>query len=162
MGSGTAPADVGVARGSQIERYFPGGQALGNLLGKHFGIGGRGDGLGSENSAFLVMSVAAVNAGPAIDDDLRAEGANHADHVFERDATPDFLGLLGRLYVASVHSAREKLADAVVLVGGEEFFGADDAEFGALFGADGVLSALAAGDGEKGDIGIESAREVGE
>ena len=49
-----------------------------------------------------------------------------------------------------------------MFVGGEEFFGADDAEFGALFGADGVLSALAAGDGEEGDVGIEAAREVGE
>ena len=154
--------DVGVARGSQVERYFPGGQALGDLLGKHFGIGGCGDGLRRENSAFLMMSVAAVNASPAIDDDLRAERANHADHVFERDAAPDFSRLLGSLHVARVHGAGEKLADAVMFVGGEEFFGADDAEFGALFGADGVLSALAAGDGEEGDVGIEPAGEVGE
>ena len=109
-----------------------------------------------------MMSVAAVNAGPAVDDDLRAERANHADHVLERDAAPDFSRLLGRLYVTGVHGAREKLADAVVLVGGEEFFGADDAEFGALFRADGILSALAAGDGEKRDVGIEPPREVGE
>jgi len=108
------------------------------------------------------MSVATVDAGPSVDDDLRAEGADHADHVFERDAAPDFLGLLGRFYVAGVHGACEKLAHAVVLVGGEEFFGADDAEFGALLGADGVLSALAAGDGEKRDVGIEPAGEVGE
>ena len=32
----------------------------------------------------------------------------------------------------------------------------------ALFGADGVLSALAAGDGEEGDVGVEPAREIGE
>ena len=49
-----------------------------------------------------------------------------------------------------------------MLVGSEEFFGADDAEFSALFGADGVLSALAAGDGEEGYVGIEPPREVSE
>ena len=54
------------------------------------------------------------------------------------------------------------MAAAVEVAGGEEFFGADDAEFGALFRADGVLSALAAGDGEEGDIGVETAREISE
>src|SRR4029077_16947425 len=42
------------------------------------------------------------------------------------------------------------------------FFGADDAERAALFRADGVLSALAAGDGEESDVGIQAVRKIGE
>src|SRR4029077_4691276 len=99
--------------------------------------------LGNKHAAFLVMSVATVNAGPAIDDNLRAEGANHAAHVLERDPAPDFSRLLGRLHVTRVHGAGEKLAHAVVLVGSEKLFGANHAEFSSLFGANGVLSALA-------------------
>src|ERR1700747_261693 len=128
--------DIVVARWTHFERYFPNGEPFGDLLGKHFGIGGGGDSLRRENSAFLVMPVATVNAAPSVDDDLRAECANHSHHVFERYAAPDFSRLLGRLHVAGVHRAGEKLADAIVLVGGEEFLGANDAELGALFGAD--------------------------
>ena len=49
-----------------------------------------------------------------------------------------------------------------MLAGGEQLFGADHAEFAALLGADCILSALAAGDGEETDVGVEPAREIGE
>src|ERR1700720_2202334 len=101
--------DIVVARWTHFERYFPCGQALGNLLGKHFGVGGGGDSLRRENSAFLMMSVATVDTAPSVDDDLRAECANHANHVFERNVAPDFSRLLGRFYVTRIHSASEKL-----------------------------------------------------
>jgi len=104
----------------------------------------------------------AMDAAPAIDHHLRAIGADHANHVFEREAVPDFHGLLGRLDVAGIGSSREKLTHAVMFSRREQLFGADYAERAALFGADGVLPALAAGDGEERDIGIKAAREVSE
>ena len=51
---------------------------------------------------------------------------------------------------------------AVIFSGGKKFFGADYAECAVLFGADGVLAALSAGDGEERDVGIESVGEIGE
>ena len=154
--------DVVVARWTHFERYFPNGEPFGDLLGKHFGIGGGGDSLWREKSALLMMPVAAVNAAPSVDDDLRAECANHAHHVFERNAAPDFSGLLGGFHVSRIHGTGEELAHAVMFVGGEKFFGANNAQLGSLFGADGVLSALAAGDGQKRDVGIEAARKIRE
>ena len=65
--------------------------------GNIFGIGGCGDGLRRENSALLMMSVAAVNAGPAVDDDLRAERANHADHVLNETPPQIFRACSGVL-----------------------------------------------------------------
>src|SRR6201987_375480 len=146
--------DVVVARGSHFERYFPCGQALGNLLGKHFGIGGGGDSLRGENSALLMMPVATVHAAPSVGDDLRPESANHSHHVFERYTAPDFSRLLRRVHVSRIHGAAEELAHAVMFIGGEKFVGANDAELVALLGADRILSALATGDREKGDVGV--------
>ena len=82
--------------------------------------------------------------------------------IFEREAVPNFQGLLGSLDVAGIERAGEILMYTVIFSGGEKFFGADDAQFSILFGADGVLAALSAGDGEERDVGVEAMGEIGE
>lgn len=116
----------------------------------------------SKNAAFLMMTMPAMDAAPAVDDDFRAEGADDTDHVFECDIAPDFSRLLWRADVAGIFRASEELADAVVLAGGEKLFGANDAELVALLGADGVLSTLSAGDGEEANVGVEAVGEIRE
>ena len=153
---------VAIAREAGFERYFPGREAFRDLFRIHFGIGGGGDRLRSEDATLLMMAVAGTDAAPAVDDHVRAIRANHADHIFEREAVPDFQGLLGSFDVAGIERAGEILVHAVILSGGEEFFGADHAELAVLFRADGILAALPARDGEERDVGIESVGQIRE
>jgi hypothetical protein len=50
----------------------------------------------------------------------------------------------------------------VMRIGREQLGGAHDAERAILFGTDGVLPALAAGDGEERHVRIQAARKIGE
>jgi len=61
------------------------------------GIGGQLHGLGCEQTCGLMVAMPTVHAAPAIDDDIRAEATNDADHVFKNLVAPDFLGFLGSL-----------------------------------------------------------------
>src|SRR6267143_2232603 len=65
-------------------------------------VGSQLHGLGSEQTCGLVMAMATVHAAPAIDDDVRAEAPNDADHVFKNLVAPDFLGFLGSLRIAKI------------------------------------------------------------
>src|SRR5580698_5933141 len=108
------------------------------------------------------MAVASVYAAPAVDDDVGAEFADDADHVFEDGFAPDFFGFFGSFGEAEILGAGEIEFDAVASGGGEKFLGADEAELRGLFGAESVLAAFATRDGEKCDVGVEAACEIGE
>src|SRR5258708_7368832 len=99
------------------------------------------------------MAVASVDAAPAVDHDVGTEFADDADHVFEDGVAPDFFGFFGSFGEAEIPGAGEIEFDAVAASGGEKFPSADEAELGGLFGAEGVLAAFAAGDGEQRDVG---------
>src|SRR5208337_205626 len=125
-------------------------------------VGGEGDGFGGPEAGELVMAVAGVDAAPVVDDDVGAEGADDADHVFEDLVAPDSFGLFGSFGVAEIACAREIELHAIAASGGEQFLRADKAELRSLFGAESVLAAFAAGNGEQGYIGMEPAGEIGE
>src|SRR5258705_12910566 len=103
------------------------------------------------------MAVASVDAAPAVDHDVGAEFADHADHVFEDGVAPDFFGFFGSFGEAEIPGAGEIEFDAVAASGGEKFLSADEAERRGLFGAERGLAAFAAGDGGQRDVGGEGA-----
>src|SRR5208337_206579 len=108
------------------------------------------------------MAVASVNAAPSVNHDVGTEFADDTDHVFEDRAAPDFFSLFGSFGVAKITGAREIELHAIAARGGEEFLRADEAELRSLFGAESVLAAFAAGEGEQGHIGVKAAGEIGE
>ena len=65
------------------------------------------------------MAMTGVNAAPAVDDDVGAEGADDADHVFEDLIAPDFLGFFGSFGVAKVAGTSEVEFHAVAARGGQ-------------------------------------------
>src|ERR1700676_1334272 len=117
----------------------------GVCIGKKFWIGGGFYGFRGPNAGELVVAVAGVDAAPAVDDDVGAEFADDADHVFKDGVAPDFFGFLGSFGEAKILGAGEIKFDAVAAGGGEKFLGADEAELRSLFRAEGVLAAFAAG-----------------
>src|SRR5215831_20934286 len=108
------------------------------------------------------MAVAAVHATPAVDDDVRAEFSHHADHILHYRVAPDSFRFLGSFRKAEILGAGEIEFHAVAARGGKKFLRADEAELRSLFGAERVLAALTAGDGEKRDIGVQSAGQISE
>jgi hypothetical protein len=73
-----------------------------------------------------------------------------------------FQRFLGGLRVAEVDRAREELAAAVEAAGGEQFLGAQDAEFFVEVLAELVLAAVAAREREVGDAIAAAERQVGD
>jgi hypothetical protein len=97
------------------------------------------------------------------DDDLGPEFPDDGHHVRQqRIARPETECLVGRLGVPEIVGAGEELACAVELAGGEEFLATDDAQLHAELGADQVLAALAAVQGEIGRLDAISPRQQGE
>jgi len=147
----------------QLTFWFPRPQALFKLEFREcIFIGGEGDGFGGPDAGQLVMAVAGVDAAPVVDDDVGAEGADDADHVFENLVAPDFFGFFGRFGIAKIASTGEIELHAIAAGGGEQFLRADEAELGSLFGPKSVLTAFAAGEGEQGHIGVKPASKIGE
>ena len=109
-----------------------------------------------------MVAVAGVDAAPMIDDDVRAECADHPDHVFQDLAIPDFFRLFGSFGKAEIASPREIKFHAITSSGREKFLRADQTKLRSLFGTESVLSAFAASKGEKRDIGVKAASEIGE
>src|SRR5439155_169945 len=94
---------------------------------------------------------------------MRPEPPHHRDDVGEHGvAGPEAERLSGGLGEAEVVRARKKLMRTVQLARGEELLGADHAQLGAELGADEVLAALAAAQGEIGGLGAEALGEIGE
>src|SRR5215472_14895299 len=110
---------------------------------KSFGVGGELHRLWSEQAAGLVMAVAGVHASEMVDDDVWAERANHAHHVFEDLVIPNFLCLFRRFGEAKVRGASEKEFYPIAAGGGEELLRADKAQLRRLLGTKVVLSAFA-------------------
>ena len=147
---------------AQLQGNFPWSQAFGDLIGICIGVGRFGDGLWREDSAGLMLPVAGMNPSPTVDHDLRTKRANHADDVFERNVAPDSHRVFGAFREAEINRAREKMVHAVAVARREQFLGANDSELAALLRPDRVLAALAARDREVRDIGVESARKIGQ
>ena len=143
-------------------RTVPGIQILTAQFGIRIGIGGESNRFGSEEAGGLMMAVATVNAAPIVDDNVGAEVPNDTDHVFDDLIAPDFFGFFGGFGKAEVTSACEEEPHAITACGSEQFLGADEAELRSLFGAECVLAAFAAGEGEKSDVGVEATSEISE
>ena len=97
------------------------------------------------------------------DDDLGTLAANGENGVVE-DAivTPLLECFFLRFRESEVDFGSPELLCAVVLVGLEEFVGAEDAEGVVGFGGHGVLAAFAARQGEEHGADAEAAGEIGE
>ena len=108
------------------------------------------------------MAVASVNTAPAVDDDVRPKGANHAHHVRKYSVTPNSLGFFRRFGEAKIRRASEEKLNAVTASCGEQFLGADQSELRRLLWAKIVLAAFAARKSEKRDIGMKAAGKVSE
>src|SRR6516162_10935348 len=109
-----------------------------------------------------MVAVTGVDAAPVIDNDGRAESANHADHVLKHLAIPDFFGLCGGFGEAEIAGASEVEFHAVAPGGGKKLLGADESELGCLFGPKGILAAFPARQSQKRNIGVQTPGEVGE
>src|SRR5207244_4357485 len=96
---------------------------------------------------------------PVIDYDVRAKCADHAYHIFERRVAPDLQGSFRSLRVAEVGRASEVEPDAIGPRGGKQLFGAQDAELRALLGAECILAAFAASDGEQRHVRMQAPRD---
>src|SRR6516225_6949489 len=108
------------------------------------------------------MAMATVNSAPMVDDDIGAEGADNADHVFEDLVAPDFLRFRGGLGVAKILGAREVELHPIAACGGEQFLGSNQAELGRLLGPERVLTAFPASEREKSDVCVQTACQVGQ
>src|SRR5712692_2277442 len=107
-----------------------------------------------------MVAVAAVNTAPVVDDDVRAKGANDADHVLQDLVAPDFFRFLWRLGKTKIWGAGEEKLHTVAASGGEKLLCADDAQLRSLLRTESVLAAFATCKGEQGDVGMETAGEV--
>ena len=143
---------------------LPGLQAVFELLGKDLGVGGGLEGLLRNFAGDLVLAVAVGNsADKGGDDDLRPHLAYRQHCIVEHAVvSPAGEGFLLSFGEAEVRFGAPELFGAVVLVGLEQFVGADETERVVGVGGHGVLAALAAGEGEERDAHAESAREIGE
>src|SRR5208283_5970920 len=123
-------------------------------------IGRKLHSLWSPNAGSLVVTMARVDATPVIDDDVGAEGANHANHVFQDLIAPNLLGLLGSLGVTKIAGPGEIEFYAIASCGGEKFLSADEPELWCLFGAESILATFPPGDRQKRHVNVKSPSEV--
>src|SRR5579859_1672088 len=154
-----------IAASFDVQDLYPGAGCVPSgcaWIQKKFWISGEVDCFWGPDAGELVVAVAGVDAAPAVDDDVGAEFADDADHVFHDGVAPDFFGFFGSFGEAEILGAGEIEFDAVAAGGGEKFLGADEAELRGLFGAERVLPSFAAGDREKGDVGVEPTGKIGE
>src|SRR5580698_4313009 len=108
------------------------------------------------------MSVAAMHATPAVDDDVGTIGADDAHHFSENCIAPDFFRFLGRFRESKIWRTSKKEFYAVASRGGEQFLRADQSQLRRLLRSEIVLSAFTASESEQRDVGVESAGEIGE
>src|SRR5262249_23076442 len=148
-------------RRTQFQRHLPRLQPFLDLLWELRRVGGLRDCFRREESAGLVLPMPETDSAPTIDHDIRAVHAQDANHILQWNLiTPDSHGSLRALGEPGVHGAGKELMDSVVAAGSEQLGGAHNAERPILFGADGVLSPLAARDRQKGNVRMQTMREV--
>ncbi len=116
--------------------------------------------LWSPDTGSLVVAMARMDAAPVIDDDVGAEGANDANHVFQDLIAPNLLGLLGSLGVTKIAGPGEIKFYAIASCGGEKFLSADESELWRLFGSESILATFPPGDGQKRYVSVKSPSEV--
>src|SRR5713101_846439 len=114
-----------------------------------------------EQSRSLMMSVTPMHAAPAIDHNVRAKSANHADHIFENLVPPNFFGFFGSFRIAEIFGTSEIEFHAIPASGSEQFLRANQPKLRGLFRAEVVLSAFAACQGEQSDVGVQPAGKIG-
>src|SRR5208282_2841249 len=99
-------------------------QALLKLLGKARRIGSGTKRLTGQDARGLMVAVAVARAAlKARANHIRAESANHAHHVAQRDivTAPLLEGLFRRLGETKVGDAGEALLDSIVAICGQQF-----------------------------------------
>jgi hypothetical protein len=144
---------------------LPDCQALCELLGIGRGIAGELEGLDGEDGGGGVVPVAAAAGrdGEARDDDIGPELADDANDVAKHGvAVPEAERLLRRLRETEVDGAGEELAAVVEAAGGEEFLGAQHAEFLVKVLAEFILAAVAARERQVGGAVAAAEGEVGD
>jgi hypothetical protein len=96
-------------------------------------------------------------------DYVRAETANIPDDVAEHlFARPLGERLRGGFRESEVDGAGEELFRTIDPTGGKKFLSANDSELVALFAADEILSALAAGERQVGGPQVQTAGKIGQ
>ncbi len=102
-------------------------------------------------------------AGENQNDDVGAVAADDPDDVAEDAVVPPLLhGFGGGFAETEIDGAGEELLGAIDLARRQQFLGANHAQRRALFGADQILPALAAGDGKVGGAHVAATREIGQ
>src|SRR5690348_13318472 len=109
-----------------------------------------------------MMAVPSVHASPAIDNNVGAEAADHADHIFEDLVAPDPFGFLGGFRKAKIFGACKEKPHAVAACGRQQFLRADQSELRCLLWAKVVLATLAACQGKQRDVSMEPSGKIGE
>src|SRR5229473_8095124 len=107
-----------------------------------------------------MMSVAPVHAAPAVNHKVRPKSADHMDHVLEDLVAPDPFRFFRRLRIAKIFGSRKVEPHAVAPRCRQQFLRPDQSQLRRLFGAEVVLSALTAREGEQRDIRMKSACEI--
>ena len=110
----------------------------------------------------LPVTIARRAAEPQ-NDHIRPVAADHPHHVAQDAVVPPLPhGLLGGLGEPEIDGAGEELFGAIDLPRRQQFLRAGHPKLCALFGADQILPALAARQGEIGRAHVPAAREIGE
>src|SRR6266849_5595156 len=107
-----------------------------------------------------MIAVAPADSSPAIDNHLGVQRANLTHHVFQHLVAPDSQRFFGRLRKSEVWRAREPQMDSVAARRGKQLRGADASELWCLLRPERVLPTLAAGERQKGDVGMEPSRQI--
>src|SRR5712664_4916242 len=109
-----------------------------------------------------MVAMSAVHSTPPIDDYVRAEVANDADHVLKNLIAPDFFGFLRSFRKSKIFRAREIDFHAVPARGGKKLLRSNQSQLRRLFRTEVILPALTAGQGKQSHIGVQTAREIGQ
>src|SRR5437870_7307468 len=105
-----------------------------------------------------MMSVAPVHAAPTINHHVRAKSPDYPDHILEDLIAPDLFRFLRCFRISKILGAREIEFHAVASRRRQQFLRADQSQLRSLFGAQIVLAALAACEGEQSNLRVQSAR----
>src|SRR6266436_366936 len=109
-----------------------------------------------------MMSMAAVHAPPAVDNNIRPECANHAHHFSEHRIAPHSFRFLGSFRESEIRCVCKKEFHTIATARRREFLRADQTKLRRLLRPQVVLSAFAARQRQQCDVGMKSAREIRE
>src|ERR1700682_1623970 len=107
-----------------------------------------------------MVAMSAMHSAPPVDDHVRAEAANDADHVFENLVAPNFFCFIRSFRKTKIFGAREIKIHAVPARGGKKLLRSNQPELRRLFRSEVVLPAFPAGQGKQRHVGMQPAREI--